>query len=521
MAMDVLQGQVFNIRGFGAKGNGEGVDSAAVQSAIDACHAAGGGAVYCPPGCYLVGSIELKSNVTLYLEAGAKLLASTVRAHYQPVDIHGFVANGLNYNQEHMIWAQGAHNVTIAGRGAVDGNGRQFHGEPGWMGSNFRTIKDWRPIQLVAFIECQDVTLEGVTFQNAPGWTIWPVGCERVLVRGIRILNDRQGPNTDGIDPDCCKGVIISDCYFDVGDDCIAVKSGTEKLGGVRACEDIVVTNCVMKTPCCAIRIGFEGDGPIRNCSFSNLVMTETRTGINIPLPRMPEIQINHGTPVENISFNNITMDVICPFFINILDEAVAPAMIRNLSLSNIRGYARRASYIGGSRTIPIEGLRLSGIDLTVSGEMDDEFAQEVPYPYRVWDYYNKKGIPHAVYLRHVRDVALADVRLRWGQTQGPWRSALKIEEAERVTMMNLSGQGCSGSADAPAVHLNQVRQATMTGCQALPGAGPFLRVEGDRSEGISLVNSDLSGSKGVDVAGTVEAGVVFQAGNRGQKEPL
>ncbi len=515
MTMDLQRSHVFNIREFGAKGNGESLDTASVQSAIDACHKAGGGVVYCQPGGYLIGSIELKSNVTLYLEGGAKLLASTVRAHYQPVDIHGFPGNELNYIREHMIWARNAHNVGIAGCGAVDGSGDRFFGEPGWMDSNFRKIKDWRPMQLVAFIDCQDVTLQGVTFQNAPGWTIWPVGCERVLIHGIRILNDRQGPNTDGIDPDCCQGVIISDCHFDVGDDCIAVKSGTEKFPTVRACEDIVVTNCVMKTPCCAIRIGFEGDGPIRNCSFSNLVMTETRTGIAVMVPRVPELLINHGTPIENISFSNITMDLVCPLFFHVGDDAVSPGMIRNVSLANIRGYARRASYVGGSRTIPIEGLRLSGIDLSVSGEMDDEFAHEVPYPYRVWDYYNKKGIPHALYLRHVRDLAMADVRLRWGQTQGPWRSALKIEESEGIRMMNLSASGCDGSPSAPAVHLNQVQRATMTGCQALPGTGPFLRVEGERSEGISLMHSDLSASRGVDVCGNVPAAVVFQTGNQ------
>ncbi len=116
-----------------------------------------------------------------------------------------------------------------------------------------------------------------------------------------------------------------------------------------------------------------------------------------------------------------------------------------------------------------------------------------------MWDYYNKKGIPHALYLRHVRDVAMSDVRLRWGQTQGPWRSALKIEESERISITNLSGHGSSGCPGSPAVHLNQVRQAIMTGCQSLPDGGPFLRVEGERSEGISLLNCDSSGSQGVD----------------------
>lgn len=515
MASELDRMQVFNVRSFGARGDSRTIDTAAIQAAVGACSAAGGGAVYCPPGVYRTGSVQLQSHMRLYLEAGAVLLASTDRKDYPPVDIRGIPENTASYGLEHLLWARNAHNVTISGAGIIDGNGDNFFGEPGHWSMTFRTIRSWRPWQLVALIECQDVTIEGVTFRDAPGWTIWPFACDRVFIRGIRILNRRNGPNTDGIDPDCCKGVIISDCHIEVGDDCIAVKSGIEKLDAPRPCEDIVVTNCVMKTPCCAVRIGYEGDGAIRNCSFSNLTMTETRTGINILVPRVPEVPIHHGTPIENISFNNIAMDLVCPFFIWIGDEALPPGAIRNLSFSNIRGRARRASYLGGSRTIPIENLRLSGIDLAVSGEMDEEFACEVPYPYRVWDYYTKKGIPHALYLRHVRDLALTDVRLRWAETSGPWRSAVRIEESEDLSIANLSASGCAACPEAAAVHLSHVRRAMLSSCRGLPSAGPFLRVDGERTKAVSLLNCDLAASRGVELGKELGPDAFAEAGNR------
>lgn len=163
-----------------------------------------------------------------------------------------------------------------------------------------------RPVQLVAFVNCHNVTIEGVTFRDAPGWTIWPLGCDGVRITGIKIHNDPLAPNSDGIDIDTCRNVIISDCLIEAGDDCISCKSDKSKKPVLTACEYVTVTNCILKTTCCALRIGYEGDHPIRHCRFGNLVIKGTRTGISILAPLKPAFCIEHGPAIEDISFSDM-----------------------------------------------------------------------------------------------------------------------------------------------------------------------------------------------------------------------
>jgi polygalacturonase len=196
------------------------------QAAIDACHAAGGGRVVCPPGIYLVGTLEIKSNVDLHVEAGATLRGSTDQADYRPLG-PAARADGLRHNAMHLIFAYNADNVALTGRGAVDGQGDAFFG-PRLPGSSHLSLKGWRPPQLIAFINCRDVLVDSITLRNPPGWTLWPLGCDRVRIHGIRILTNRWGPNTDGIDPDCCRGVQISDCHLDCGDGRLPVAVGAD-----------------------------------------------------------------------------------------------------------------------------------------------------------------------------------------------------------------------------------------------------------------------------------------------------
>ncbi|MCX7591701.1 MAG: glycosyl hydrolase family 28 protein, partial [Kiritimatiellae bacterium] len=306
----------FNVRNFGVAADGKTLDTAAIQAAVDAAHAAGGGKAYCPPGRYLCGSIQLKSNVSLYLEAGATILASTRQEDYdQTWKLPVSCAFHPHLSREHLIWARRAENVGIVGPGVVDGQAERFHGEFDSL-NGFYKIDGWRPVRLIAFIECKDVSLEGITIRNAPGWTVWPLGCEDVRITGVRIYNHRQTPNSDGLDPDCCSGVRISDCLLECGDDCIALKSSANLLGEPRACENVVVTNCLLSSPTCGIRVGYEGDGPIRNCAFSNLVMYNTRTGINMLVPRHEEIGILHGPSIEHLTFSNIVMDTKLAFYL-------------------------------------------------------------------------------------------------------------------------------------------------------------------------------------------------------------
>jgi hypothetical protein len=510
---------VFDVRERGAAADGRTLDTPAFQRAVDECHASGGGMVYVPPGEYLIGSIELRSNVNLHLEAGARLAASTRREDYRPLDL-GVGEAALNYNQEHLIFARGAENVTLSGTGTVDGRGREFFG-PAREDSFNHSLKGWRPFQLAAFVECRNLLLENVTFRDAPGWTIWPLGCETVRIAGIRIFNNRRGPNTDGIDPDLCRDVTISDCVIDCGDDCIAVKSSADKLGKREglACENLTVTNCVLSTSCCGVRLGYEGDAPIRNCTFSNIVMRGTRTGVNVLVPRDVEngLDIRHGPTVENISFSNLVMDTVIPFFLWTGDDAAPPGAIRGMSFSGIRASTTRGCYFGGSRSIPLEDLSLSDVELTVRGEMDDEFGREVPYPYRVWGYLTrsgpnaKRGIPHALYFRDARGVSLRDVRIRWGEVSGSWRSAVRCERVEKLSADGLAAAGAPGAAAAPAVHLTDVSGALLRGCRAEPGEGVFLRADG-QSSGLSVLACDLAAAGG---AFQVPEGTLFESGNR------
>ena len=186
-------------------------------------------------------------------------------------------------------------------------------------------------------------------------------------------------------------------------------------------------------------------------------------------------------------------MDTQIAFFLWIGDDAATPGGIRNVSISNVRATTERGCYFGGSRTIPIENVRLSEIDLTVRGKMDDKFAEVVPYPYHVFDYWGKwTGIPHAIYCRHVRGMDMSQVRVRWGDVSGQWRSALRCEQVEDIGINGFVARQAPGS-NASVVHLTDTSGAFVHGCRAESGTGTFLRVDGAKSRRISVIGNDLA----------------------------
>ena len=507
-------GRVLDIRDFGAAADRRTPATAALQAAIDAAHAAGGGVVYCPPGNYSIGSIELKSHVNLHLSAGATLWGSTRRDDY---DLSNKMPDAAgrhpHLNQAHLLYARNAEDIALTGLGRIDGQGDEYFGPPE-DGSFWHSLKGWRPDRLIAFINCRNVLVEDVTLSNSPGWMLWPLGCEQVRIHRTRIITNPRGPNADGIDPDCCRDVHISDCYINTGDDCIAVKSSVNLLGENRPCENITVTNCTMSSTCCAVRIGYEGDGPIRNCAFSNLVFFNTRTGLNMLVPRNTDCQILHGPPIENLVFSNIVMDTRIALYLWIGDDASAPGGIRNVTISGVRATTERACYVGGSRTVPIENLRLSDFDLTVRGRTDAEFADAVPYPYPVFDWWNKRGIPDGLYCRNVHGLDLSGVRVHWGEVAGPWQSALRCEQVEDLTVNGLTARHGPG-ADAPVIRLNNVQRAFLRGCRAAPGTGRFLHVAGSASRDVVAMGNNLAAaSRPFDLAGTLPAGAFSEQGN-------
>ena len=325
-----------NVRDFGAKGDGTTLDTEAIQKAIDA-----GGMVYFPPGVYLSGTLYLKSDGGLDLSPGALLLASPDRKDYNADDFceQNRVFASEQVSGAHFIVAVEQHNLTIRGGGRIDGNRKAFYDTPNEKYPSKFQLPEWRPAQMIFLCECENITITDVELYHAPYWTCFLHGCEQITIRSVRIWNDHRTPNGDGIDLDCCRFATLSDCVIHSGDDCITLRGFTSPLKKKKACEFITITNCVLSTPCCAFRIGV-GDGIIRSCTISNIIIRGTRSGIQVISRYNP---ISPGVEVENIHFSDIFFQCRRPVAVQsdvrgARNEAIKP--IRNLSFRNLHGSA-------------------------------------------------------------------------------------------------------------------------------------------------------------------------------------
>ena len=250
-----------------------------------------------PPGIYRCGSIDLVDNLTLQLAAGAVIRGSRDINDYHEdrYAFNGKAAEG-QFLRHYLLGAFNRRNVIITGDGVIDGSGDAFwdpnnictDGKPLEAAKSscvayYRVLKPVNPRPVaVYFWRCQNVTVRQVRINNSPSYTVWPVGCDGVRLDNLTIRNPRHGPNTDALDIDCSSNVIISNCDIDAGDDCIALKSDTSRLGEDKPCERIVVSNCILSSSACAIRLGYEGDGIIRDCAFSNLAIHNAKNAIDM-----------------------------------------------------------------------------------------------------------------------------------------------------------------------------------------------------------------------------------------------
>jgi len=282
---------------FGALGDGKADDAAAIQQAIDRCSADGGGTVLLARGhTYLAGPIRLKSNVELHLEATAVLLAHPDERRYR---LSAFGAN----EGEGMMWlyADDAENIAITGKGTIDGNGVAFMGKE--LDDSYElkpvTTFDPRP-HVLTLTGVRNLTVRDVTIREGAYWTLHLVGCDGAVIDGINLLNNLKIRNGDGIDLDHSRNVRIANCHITSGDDCICLKNRreTEQYG---PCHDIVVTNCVMTSRSCAIKIGSENMDSIYNVLFDNCIIRASNRGLGIQ-------NRDEGT-VTDVVFSNIMLD--------------------------------------------------------------------------------------------------------------------------------------------------------------------------------------------------------------------
>ena len=326
----VSPSNVFNPRQFGAIGDGRALDSPAINAAINACNKAGGGVVYCLPGRYLCGTVELKSNVTLYLEAGAVILGSTDVKQYTPKP--GPDPNS-DAGQGHLIYARDVENISVVGPGKIDGQGRSF-----WTPTNRKPVPesekwsdarhlDFKPnariSPMVELVNCTNLRLESIELTGASGWTLRPINCTRVFIQGITIRNPAIGPNTDGIDLTGCQHVVISDCLLDTGDDAICLKSENPYDNGPQLSKNIAITNCIITSSTTGFKIGTATQGGFENITFSNSTIVSSDPDIASRMVGGIAIELVDGGWIDGIVISGIQIqDARSPFS---SAEAIAP----------------------------------------------------------------------------------------------------------------------------------------------------------------------------------------------------
>jgi hypothetical protein len=300
LALAMHAQQIYDPLLFGAKGDGVVDDAVALQQAIDQCSADGGGRVLLRRGhTFMTGPVELKANVELHLEATATLIANPDESIYK------MSAFGENRG-EGMVWlyANGADNLSITGRGTIHGNGIKF------MGAELKDSYELKPLadqsfdprpHVLTLTACHNLLIRDVTIREGAYWTVHLIGCNGAVIDGINLLNNLKIRNGDGIDLDHSKNVRIANCHITSGDDCICLKNRRE-FEQYGSCHDIVVTNCVMSSRSCAIKIGSENMDSIYNVSFLNCIITGSNRGLGIQ-------NRDEGT-VTDVMFSDIQMDL-------------------------------------------------------------------------------------------------------------------------------------------------------------------------------------------------------------------
>jgi len=388
--MTIGHASTFNVREHGAAGDGQTLDSPAIQSAIDTCAEQGGGTIFLPAGQYLAGSLFLRNNISLYLDSGAAILGSENSKDY-PI-VHSRWEGKHQDTYAPLITGENLNNISVIGLGTIDGRGAIW-----WKAKEERTLAHPRP-RLISFSDCTNVLIEGITAVNSPSWTINPVHCQNVTIHAITIINPANSPNTDGINPDSCRLVRISDCYVSVGDDCITIKSGTEHEHPDRfaPCRDITITNCTLERGHGGVVIGSEMSGGVKNVVISNCVFIGTDRGIRIKSRR------GRGGTIEDIRVSNLIMDgVLCPFTMNLYYhigergntsisdknprsvDGTTPRL-RRIYFSHItaREVKHAAGFLYGLAEMPLEDISFTDVSISISDEADSgypEMADDIP----------------------------------------------------------------------------------------------------------------------------------------------
>lgn len=350
---------VFDITRFGAAADGQTDDAAAIQRAIDAAHAAGGGRVLVPRNATVrAGSFVLRSRVELHVAEGATLLSAT-RIDAFPQRVFDF---GDEADKRVWIRARDAEDVTLSGAGTIDGQCHAF--ALGQTEHIYRPTLRWRPA-MTCFEHCRRLRVRDLLLRNAANWTLHFAGCEDVHVHDVRIDNDLRFPNADGIDPDHCKRVRIERCHVVAADDCIVLKN-TAPFGKYGDCEDIEVSDCVLESASAAIKIGSESCNAFRRIRVRDCTIERSHRGL--------AIQLRDQGDVEDVRFERIAINTrrFSPDWWGAGEAIHVTALRRN-----------EQTRVGSVRKVHFEDIRCSGENGVViyadpRGQIDDVSLRRV-----------------------------------------------------------------------------------------------------------------------------------------------
>lgn len=474
----------FNVGDFGATGTKEENATVAVRSAINACFEAGGGTVYVPPGEYTVGTLQLKDNVNLNLEAGSTLFLSQDAADFMQ-------------GSRTMIFAQDARNIAVTGRGTLDGLAKyefvEMRGIDPEIATEIEIARkagvDMRRyyrtgMQTYMFIlnNCTNIHMSDISVINSPLWNIRLNDCNRVFISGVYIFSDlEKGVNADGIDICCTSNVTISDSVIVTGDDAIVLKTpirkGQEKVNPV---ENIVVTNCILTSSSTALMIGTETFADIRHVIFSNCTIRNSNKGFGI--------NVQDGATVSDIVFRNLTVETnrrhwnwwgsaeLCKFKLSKRSDTSNLGKIRDIVIDTIISHPRGTSIIKGHPEQPLENLRINNVQIFMTRE----------------DAIDKRS-SHAIVVEEVKGLFVKDMTIKWDEEEPEknWQSALVLKNVTDFEIRSFSGRQGLKNGDSPAILLENISEGLIAESKAEEGCKTFIQVSKSESKNVVLRNNN------------------------------
>ncbi len=475
-----------DVRAMGATGRRADNATAVFRQAVDACAAAGGGQVSVPAGEYTVGTIHLKTNVTLHLEAGATLFLSQAREDF-------------NTSPRTMIWAEDASHVGITGRGTLDGLAQYEFTDMRGMDPEIaveieiaraagidmrRYYRTGMQTYMVILNNCRDVLLRDVSILHSPLWTVRLNDCDRVHVDGVYIFSDlERGVNADGIDIVSSRNVRISDCVIVTGDDAIVLKAIGRGGRPAQPVENITVTNCVLTSSSTALMIGTETQADIRHVLFNNCVIRNSNKGFGI--------NVQDGAVVSDVIYSHLTIDTgrrhwnwwgsaeMCKFVLKQRNAKSPVGAIRDIVIDGVVARPRGTSTITGHAARPLENIRMSNVQI----HMWPEDAKD-------------KRASHALQVDGVRGLRLRDVSVDWAEdTEPKWGSALALRRVTDFRIEAFRGRQGLPAGETPVIALEHCADGIIVDARADAGARRLVHVEGDGTRDLVLRDARMSGA--------------------------